>query len=112
MSNLDEFKQYYSLSSKLMEELTKEQLAEVARILALGVADYQARFGDIPRADLLKLLRATEISEEQVKLLCDGMLTLIGYLALILDDDQETIPFTSHDQVHSKPLQPRRGAKG
>ena len=90
MPNLDEFKQYYSLCSKLIDEMSKEQLAEVARMLALRVADYQARFGDIPRSDLLtsKLLRVTEISEEQAKLLRDGMQTLTAYIALILDDDQ------------------------
>jgi hypothetical protein len=88
MSIFDEFKQYYSLCSKLLDELTKEQLAEVARMLALHVADYQARFGDTPRSDLLKLLGATEITEEQAKLLRDGMQTLVGYLALVLDDDQ------------------------
>ena len=88
MPNLDEFKQYYSLSSKLIDELTKDQLSEVARMLALHVADYQARFGEIPRSDLLKLLGVTEISKEQAKLLRDGMQTLVGYLALILDDDQ------------------------
>ena len=64
MTKLDEFKQYYSLSSNLIDELTKEQLAEVMRMLALHVADYQTRFGNIPRANLLKLLGTTEISEE------------------------------------------------
>ena len=68
--------------------MSKEQLAEVARMLALHVADYQARFGDIPRSDLLGLLGVTEISEEQAKLLRDGMQALVGYLAWILDDDQ------------------------
>ena len=52
------------------------------------MADYQARFGDIPRSDLLKLLGVTEITEEQAKLLRDGMQTLVAYLALVLDDDQ------------------------
>ena len=87
IDDLDEFKQYYSLSGKLIDEMTKEQLAEVARMLALHVADYQARFGDIPRSDLLKLLGITEIREDQAKLLRDGMQTLTAYIALILDDD-------------------------
>ena len=61
--------------------MTKEQLAEVARMLALHVADYQSRFGEIPRSDLLQLLGVTEINEDQAKLLRDGMQTLTGYLA-------------------------------
>jgi hypothetical protein len=89
MSDFDEFKQYYSLSSKLIDELTKEQLCQVARMLALHLADYQARFGDMPRSDLLRLLGAAEINEEQAKLLRDGMLTLVGYLGLMFDDDED-----------------------
>jgi len=89
MSDFDEFKQYYSLSATLMEELTKEQLAVVARMLALHLADYQARFGEIPRSDLLGLLGATEISEENARLLRDAMLTLVGYLGLMFDEDED-----------------------
>ena len=47
MSDFDEFKAYYALAGELIEELSKEQLAECARLLALHVADYQRRFGDI-----------------------------------------------------------------
>ena len=54
-------------------------------MLALHVDHYQSRFGDIPRSDLLRLLGVTETSEEQAKLLRDGMQTLVGWLALILD---------------------------
>jgi len=84
----DEFKQYYSLSAKLIDEMTKERLAEVARMLALHVADYEARFGGIPRSALLGLLGVSEISQEHAKLLRDGMQTLTAYIALTLDDDQ------------------------
>jgi hypothetical protein len=89
MSDLNEFKQCYALSAKLMEELTKEQLAQVTRMLALHLAEYQPRFGDIARSDLLGLLGATKISEEHTKLLRDAMLMLVGYLGLMLADDED-----------------------
>ena len=89
MDTLDQFKQYYSLSAKLIEEMAKEQLADVARMLALHVADYQSRFGEIPRSDLLQRLGVTEINADQAKLLREGMQTLTGYLALLLDADED-----------------------
>jgi hypothetical protein len=42
-----------------------EQLAETPRLLALHLADYRSRFGEIPRPDLLDLLGATEIKDEK-----------------------------------------------
>ena len=95
MATFDQFKPYYSLSAKLIDEMAKEQLADVARMLALQVADYQSRFGEIPRSDLLQLLGVTEINADQAKLLLDGMQTLTGYLALVLDADED-----SDDVVH------------
>ena len=43
-------------ASKPIDKLTKDQLVEVARMLALHISDHQARFGDMPRADLLNYL--------------------------------------------------------
>ena len=74
------FKTYYALSAKVAEELSKEQILECARLLALHVADYQQRFGLIPPSRLLDLLGVIEISEEQATLLRNGMEILVGYL--------------------------------
>jgi hypothetical protein len=80
MTDFDEFKALYSLSGQLVEELDKEKVAEVARLLALHVADYQQRYGAIPPSRLLDLLGVTEITQEQAKLLRNGMEVLLGYL--------------------------------
>ena len=58
-------------------------------MLALRIADYQSRFGEIPRSDLLQRLGVTEINANQAKLLREGMQTLTGYLALLLDADED-----------------------
>jgi len=83
--DLSEFKAYYSLADRLIEALTPERLAECLRMLALHPADYRLRFGDIPRQDLLDLLGATEIKDEQAHLLRDGMELLVAYLASVRD---------------------------
>lgn len=51
MSDFDEFKGHYSLSA------IREQLAEVARLLAVHLADYGRRFGKIQSPDLLSQIR-------------------------------------------------------
>ncbi len=42
--NLDRFAQDYDLADKLIADISKEDLAEVARILAMNLAQYQKRF--------------------------------------------------------------------
>ena len=87
MSDFDEFESYHKLSAQLIENLSREQLADCLRILALHVADYGSRFGDIPQEDLLYLLGAAKLDEAQGKLLQEGMEILTGYLASVRDGD-------------------------
>jgi hypothetical protein len=83
VSDSDKFKTYHALAGELIEELSK--LSECARLLGLHVADYQQSFGDIHRSELLRLLRTVELTDEQCRLLRDGMQTLAGYLASVRD---------------------------
>jgi len=94
MSNFEEFKSYYALGDRLIEAMSPEQLADCLRMLALHLADYRFRFGDIPRQDVLDLLGATEISDNHARLLRDGMELLVGYLATVregLKDDDSPV---------------------
>ena len=43
MADLSDFQQYYKLADFLIEESSKEQLAECARLLALDLAHYKAK---------------------------------------------------------------------
>jgi hypothetical protein len=63
--------------------MAPEQLADCLRILALHIGDYRLRFGEIPGQDLLTLLRTTEISYDQARILREGMEVLVGYLATV-----------------------------
>ena len=84
MADLSTFQQYYRLADALIESATKEQLGECARLLALNLAHYQARFGEMPLEDTLAVLDATEPNDEQAVLLRDGMEVLVGVLGGVL----------------------------
>lgn len=84
MVDLETFEQYYKLSDMLIEQSTKEQLAESARLLALNVAHYQIKYGEIPLDETLAMVSAAEPNEEQLKLLIRGMENLVGILGNII----------------------------
>jgi hypothetical protein len=84
MADLSEFQQYYTLADRLIEDASKEQLAECARLLALNLAHYQGKYGEMPLEDTLAVLGATEPNEEQSVLLRDGMEVLVGVLGGVL----------------------------
>ena len=68
-----------------MGTMTPEQLADCLRILALHVGDSRLRFGETPGQDFLALLGTTEISDDQARMLREGMEVLVGYLASVRD---------------------------
>jgi len=84
MADQSDFQQYYKLADMLIEQSSKEQLAECARLLALNLAHYQGRFGEIPLEDTLAILDQTEPNDEQAMLLRDGMEILVGLLGNVL----------------------------
>jgi hypothetical protein len=84
MADLSEFQQYNKLADFLIEESSKEDLAECARLLALNLAHYEAKFGEIPLDETLANLDTTELNEEQAALLRDGMEILVGVLGTTL----------------------------
>jgi hypothetical protein len=84
MAELSRFQQYYKLADILIEDATKEDLAECARLLALNLAHYQGKFGEIPLEDTLAALGATEPNDEQAVLLGDGMEIFVGLLGSVL----------------------------
>lgn len=86
METFDQFESYAAIADQLIAELSKAQLAECARMLALHVADYRRRFGEIPHVDLLGLADVVQIGDEQAALLRDGMEVLVGYLGKVRDE--------------------------
>lgn len=84
MADLSSFQQYYKLADVLFEQSSKEQLAECARLLALNLAHYQGLYGEVPLGETLAILDASEPSDDQSKLLADGMEILVGVLGNVL----------------------------
>lgn len=80
MADLSIFEQYYKLADMLIEKVTKEQLAECARLLALNLAHYRARYGELPLDETLALVDMSEPNEAQAQLPTDGMEILVGVL--------------------------------
>lgn len=84
MADLEVFERYYELSDSLIEQASKEELAESARLLALNCAHYQIRHGEIPLDETVAMLDATRLNEEQLKLLVLGMQNLAGVLGNVI----------------------------
>lgn len=84
MADQSDLQQYYRLADILIEQAGKEQLAQCARLLALNLAHYQGKFGEMPLEDTLAFLDATEPNDEQEVLLRDGMEILVGLLGGVL----------------------------
>ena len=58
MADLSELQQYYTLADRLIEQSSKEDLAECARLLALNLAHYQGKYGELPLDETLAMLDA------------------------------------------------------
>jgi hypothetical protein len=81
-STFQEFRAYWRLSEELIADATKEELAEVARILGMQAAHYVRKFGELPIPDMTELM-ANTADEESVALLRDGTIALVGILGAV-----------------------------
>jgi hypothetical protein len=77
MTDIEDFAAYTHLADQLVERATKDQLADVARLLAINCGYYQARFGDVPQEVLLRMVRKETLDEETAALLVAGMQNLV-----------------------------------
>jgi len=84
MSDLSTLKQYYKLADQLIEKVSKDDLAECARLLALNVAHYQSKYGELPLNEKLAMISMTKPNEEQIQLLTDGMEIFVGVLGNVV----------------------------
>lgn len=84
MSDLSTFAQYYKLADQLIEKVSKEDIAECARLLAMNVAHYQSKYGELPLDETLAMIGMTKPNEEQLQMLTDGMEILVGVLGNVV----------------------------
>ena len=90
-ADIEDLPSYATLADALIERATKNQLADVARLLAFSIGYYDQPYGDVPRDALLKMVRAETLDEQTLALLSSGMQNLVSALAEVtgLRDDLE-----------------------
>jgi len=56
MASMELFKRFYALADQMIADASKKDVAETARLLALNLAHYQGKFGDLPLEGTLAML--------------------------------------------------------
>ena len=74
------FGAYLKTSDLLLELASKEEIAEVARVLALHVGHYRTRYGDVPITESLQLLATEKVTDEMAVTLASGFEALVEVL--------------------------------
>lgn len=89
MLDLYTFEQYYKLADQLIGKVSKDDLAECARLLALNVAHYQSKYGELPLDETLAMIGMNKPNAEQLQLMTDGMEVLVGVLGNVVSGIRE-----------------------
>ena len=84
MAELTTFAQYYKLADQLIEKVSKVDLAECARLMALNVAHYHSKYRVPPLDETLAMINMDKPNEAQLKLLTDGMEIFVGVLGNVV----------------------------
>jgi len=84
MSALSTFAQYNKLADQLIEKVSKDDLAECARLLALNVAHFETKYGELPLDETLAMIRMTKPNDAQLQLMADGMEIFVGVLGNVV----------------------------
>ena len=79
-NEIQRFSALLQSSDTLIEQATKEDVAEVTRVLALMLLTIERGTGMCPMKNRLKMLRTERISDEQAKTLADRFGVLVEVL--------------------------------
>ncbi len=75
-----ELTDWLTLAERFIRKSKKAYLAETARLLALTLAQYQHRYGELPLEDIEKLSQTKNVDDDTAQLAKSGMETLIRTL--------------------------------
>ena len=84
MADLTTCAQYYKLADQLIEKVSKEDIAECARLMALNVAHYQSMYGELLLDETLAMINLDKPNEEQLQLMTSGMEIFVGVLGNVV----------------------------
>jgi hypothetical protein len=91
MSDLSKVEHYMTLTDRLVQFANKEELAECGRILAMNLAHYKMKYGELPLDDGIFLAERDQLSDQQAELVVEGMETLVWVLGNVIQGpDQKT----------------------
>ena len=77
MEETADFAAYSHLADELIGKVTKEQVGDLARLLALNIGYYHEKYGDVPQELLLGMVRAETLDDESKRLLLHGGLLYV-----------------------------------
>jgi len=78
MTEPTRFLSYLQIADELIARTSKEDLADVACLLAINLGYYSERYGEVPQDELMELVRAETLSDEHAGLAAAGMKNLIA----------------------------------
>jgi hypothetical protein len=103
MADMTLFRQYIDLADQMIANSTKDDIAETARLLAMNLAHYQSKFGDMPLEETLAVLNVDRPNESQLHLLVSGMENLVGVLGMVREGGPgKTACLTPHDSAYHR----------
>jgi hypothetical protein len=91
MDNLAKLQQYLQLTDNLVELADKNELAECARLLAVDIAHYKMKYGELPLEEPFAITYAEELNDQQRELVISSMETMVGVLGSVIQGlDEKT----------------------
>ena len=84
MATLLELSHLYNLTDQLIEKASKQDIAEAARLLAVNLAHYKMKYGELPLDETLAMIAIEKPNAEQTEMLVNGMNNLVGVLANVV----------------------------
>ena len=98
--DIEQFAAYLKTADTLLKQATKEEVADVARVLVFHLGHYRTRFGDLPTTASLDQLTVENITDEMAVPLASGLEALIEVLKAMGAPEGGTSSFTltRHDK--------------
>ena len=87
--DIERFAAYLKTADILLEQASKEDIANVARVLAYHLGHYRTRFGDLPTTASLDQLTAEKITDEMAVPLASGFEALVKVLNAMGSPEEE-----------------------
>ena len=87
---VDRLTELMKLTDRMLGEVSKDRLAEAARILAIELGHYQYKFGLLEIEESVEMLKVSNLNEEQATWVADGLENLVAVIAC--GEEDEPVP--------------------